>query len=291
MVIPPPFFLLTSELQSSSIETESEDALIALERFSKLRPATSSSSSDSNSFSSSSSSAPTYSFVLGFGVPEVATPDFDAESMSHRLKVFVRSLDFMMGTNNVSAELIIVQWVADPSNNLLKLIDWEELGIKSLAMVRIIEVTPEAAKLAPPCLSTLKPRRLAPKGPMCMEFVAKNVGGRRAQGEYIVLLNIDDLLTPSLAGLLATPDFWGENTYWRAVRKNIRDKLQLESADSMYKKAVQLIRKKKKPENENPILGPILANTLLEIQDLSDKPSGDFSADQKEGLYENRRLP
>ncbi len=222
---------------------------------------------------------PTYSFIVGFGVPKVPTPDFDSLSMAHRLTVFASCLDFIMGANNASAELVIVQWAPPTVNDsLIGLINWKELGLPSLDMVRIIEVPEESTKLAPPCVISLNPFKLADDGGLvCLEFVAKNVGARRSLGQFLVLLNIDDILTPQLGSLFSAPHFWQNNTYWRAVRLNLPHKIPLDtlSGQELHNRALAMLSWTS-GNNADPVRGPIVARSLGEIYDLADWSAGDF---------------
>ncbi len=205
------------------------------------------------------------------------TEDFDPQSMAHRLTVFARSLDLVMGANNASAELVVVQWAPTVNDTVVRLIDWKQLALQSLKMVRLIEVPEEFASLAPPCISSLNPYILADEGPVCFEFVLKNIGGRRALGQFLVLLNIDDILTPQLGSLFSKPDFWQTNVYWRAVRADLPEKLPLdvESGEELYNKALELMNWKP-GEDPSSIRGPIMAGSLDQINALSDWFSGDF---------------
>ncbi len=205
------------------------------------------------------------------------TVDFDPQSMTHRLTVFARSLDLVMAANNASAELVVVQWAPTVNDTVVRLIDWKQLALQSLKMVRLIEVPEEFTNLAPPCISSLYPYILADEGPVCFEFVLKNIGGRRALGQFLVLLNIDDILTPQLGSLFRKPDFWQTNVYWRAVRTDLPTKLTLDvqSGEELYNKALESINWKP-GEDPSSIRGPIMASSLNEINALSDWFSGDF---------------
>ncbi len=221
---------------------------------------------------------PTYTFIVAFGVPKVPPPDFDSESMAHRLTIFATCLDFIMGANNASAELVIVQWAPTVNDTLTKLINWEQLALRSLEMVRIIQVPQEQTHLAPPCISSLHPYRLAdPEGPVCLEFVAKNVGARRALGQFLVLFNIDDLLTPQLGSLFSDPHFWGTNIFWRAMRNNLPETLPLHlHGEELYNRALGMLGWGPGGDLQNSIRGPLFAESLWQINAMSDYFSGDF---------------
>ncbi len=234
----------------------------------------------------------TYSFVVGFGVPRAAAKDFDADSLSRRLVVFLRCLDLVLRSNNntdhpISAELLIIQWAPRANHSLLNLIDWQSLALPSLAFVRVIEVPEEQASLAPPCLSSLHPRTLAKPGPTCFEFVAKNVGARRTQGKFLVLFNIDDILTPQLGSLFGQyPYFWKENVFYRAVRTNLKQYLPADhpSTEELYQMALDQLAWKS-DERPNTLNGPILAKSLFQIFDLSDFFAGDFLLMSREDFF------
>ncbi len=226
----------------------------------------------------STSPKPTYSFIVAFGVPKVPPPDFDSENMAHRLTVLARCLDFIMGANNASAELVIVQWAPTVNNTLTRLINWEQLALRSLDMVRIIQVPQEHTHLAPPCVLSLHPYKLAdPEGPVCLEFVAKNVGARRSLGQFLVLFNIDDILTPQLGSLFRDPYFWGTNVYWRATRNNLPDKLPPHlHGGELYDRALEMLGWGPGGDLQNSMRGPLFAESHWQISELSDESAGDF---------------
>ncbi len=231
---------------------------------------------------------PAYSFVVGFGVPEHPQHHFDAESLTQRLTVFARCLDFAMRSHNVSAELVVVEWAPKEANaSLLQFVDWQKLGLHWLTMVRIIQVPPETTKLAPPCRTRLQPPIDAPPGPTCFEFVAKNVGARRANGKFLVLFNIDDILTPQLGALFAKPDFFQERVFYRATRASLKSSLPAEhpSSKELYKMA--LSQHEWTPATDpGAITGPITPTGLRHIVSMSDLYSGDFLLLSKEDFFD-----
>ncbi len=230
-------------------------------------------------------SKPTYSFIISFGVPKIPSADFDTESLVHRLTVFVLCLDTVMATHDVSAELIIVQWMPAPNESLTNLVNWEQLNLKSL-VVRIIEVPEEVAKRAPPCLESLKMKQLAKEGVVCFEFVAKNAGVRRSFGEFLVLLNTDDIMTPQLGELFANSSFWKGNTYWRAKRIQVPEVVPLgsKSGQEVYRSALELVEWKK-GSRPDAITPPFLPKSIGEIGRASDYNAGDFMLIRSDDFY------
>ncbi len=230
-----------------------------------------------------------YSFVVPFGVPEYPPQDFDANSMARRLTVMAICLDQVMREHEISAELVIVEWVpTEDTHRLLKLISWESLGLKWLTMVRIIQVLPETTKLAPACRSSLFPVALAPPGPTCFEFVAKNVGARRAHGKFLVLLNIDDILTPQLGSLFSKKrDFFREKVFYRAARQHIRSYTPFQGIYQL------ILRESGWTPGEDPasVSLPAAPSSLREIIKKSDPHTGDFLLLSKKEFFEVGGFP
>ncbi len=135
----------------------------------------------------------------------------------------------------------------------------------------------EVAKKAPPCLESLKKKQLAQEGVVCFEFIAKNVGVRRSLGEFLVLLNIDDILTPQLGALFADPSFWKSNTYWRAKRIQVPEIVPLDSKNGqeVYQSALKLV-KWEKGSRPGAITAPFWPKSISEISKASDSNAGDF---------------
>jgi len=126
----------------------------------------------------------------------------------HRLQVFVNSLTALLVRHDLSSELLMVEW--NPPNDRPQLKDaltwprWLRPG-----MIRIIEVPSERHE------QLFGSRR----GPY-LEFVAKNVGIRRARGEYLVPTNADCLYSEELIEFLASHKL-SPDCFYRADRYDV----------------------------------------------------------------------
>jgi hypothetical protein len=109
----------------------------------------------------------------------------------HRMQVFVNVLFWLWERHNLDAELVVVEWNPPKDKPRLKdAIVWPKY--LRPATVRIIEV-PEDVH-----------RRLPNSDRMPMfEYIAKNVGVRRALGEYVLVTNPDIIFSDSLIKYLS----------------------------------------------------------------------------------------
>lgn len=112
-----------------------------------------------------------------------------------RFQNFVRVLLPLLQTRAGDFELIVVEW--NPQNDrprLAQAVAWPEAA--NTVPTRIIEVGPEVHADLPGS------DRMG-----FFEFLAKNVGVRRAWGEYVLVTNPDVFFTPELVGLLGEAPF------------------------------------------------------------------------------------
>lgn len=110
----------------------------------------------------------------------------------YRIQVFVNALLALCQKHHLEAELVIVEWNPPQDRPRLKdAISWPRSSEWPLA-IRIIEV--------PAALHNQLPN--ADKMPM-FEYIAKNVGIRRARGEYILATNADIIFSSSLIEFLS----------------------------------------------------------------------------------------
>ncbi len=134
----------------------------------------------------------------------------------HRLQVFVDALLSLWEKHDLDGELIIVEW--NPPKDQLHLKDalqWPK-SLKRGA-VRILEV-PNAIH-----------QRLANSDKMpIFEYIAKNVGIRRAQGEYVLATNPDLLYSDRLISYLASNRLRA-NRFYRIDRYDVNDVVPVES--------------------------------------------------------------
>jgi hypothetical protein len=110
----------------------------------------------------------------------------------HRMQVFVNVLLTLWEKYNLNAELIIVEWnPPDDSPRLKDALTWPQC-IKP-GTIRFIEVPNEIHHRLPN----------SDRMPM-FEYIAKNVGIRRAKGEYVLATNPDLIYSEALVRFLSS---------------------------------------------------------------------------------------
>lgn len=147
---------------------------------------------------------PYISFVI------VARNDDYGGNFLHRMNNFAEVLLGLLEKYSLDSELVIIDW--NPPKDKEKIADaiiWPT-NLK-YAKVRFIEVPPE--------LHNQLPR--SEKMPM-FEFLAKNVGARRANGEYVLVTNPDIIFNEELIKFLAKKNLSG-NYFYRIDRYDIPD--------------------------------------------------------------------
>ena len=108
-----------------------------------------------------------------------------------RMQAFVNGLLSQCARHRVSAELVIVEWNPLPDRiSLEKALNWSTLN--EFCNIRVIEV-PTDVHLK------FEHARALP----LYQMIAKNVGIRRARGEFILATNIDILFSDELFEILA----------------------------------------------------------------------------------------
>ncbi len=123
----------------------------------------------------------------------------------YRMRVFLTALSALADREGLDAELVVVEWNPPKARpRLREAFDWPRTD--HLA-VRIIEVPEEVHRTLPN----------SQKMPM-FEFIAKNVGIRRAAGEYVLATNPDILFDKELiayfaAGKLRPDSFYRVDRY------------------------------------------------------------------------------
>ncbi|MDD5146087.1 MAG: hypothetical protein PHF44_04575 [Candidatus Pacebacteria bacterium] len=119
----------------------------------------------------------------------------------HRIQIFVNVLSELCEKYSLNSELIIVDWNPPiTKESLVKVLSWPKN--RKAILVRFIEVPSEIHKLFPK----------SDKMPM-FEFIAKNVGIRRADGEYIIVTNPDIIFSEDLIKFLALKKLSKESFY------------------------------------------------------------------------------
>lgn len=114
-------------------------------------------------------------------------------NMRHRFQVFLDHLGEVCDKVRLDAELVVVEWNPDPQCGPLRgAMRWPRARH---LRVRVVTV--------PPRLHNAFGN--ADKFPL-FQMIAKNVGIRRAEGEYLLCTNVDVLFSEELAGWLARGD-------------------------------------------------------------------------------------
>ena len=113
-------------------------------------------------------------------------------NMLRRMQIFINGLLEQCRRHQVDAELIIVEW-NPPSDNpsLADVLSWQIAD--SPCVVRIIQVPPELH-------DQLNHSASLP----LFQMIAKNVGIRRARGQFVLATNIDLLFSDELFSLIAS---------------------------------------------------------------------------------------
>lgn len=147
----------------------------------------------------------------------VARNDNYGGDFLYRLEVFVSSLAFLCAKHRLAAELIVVEWNPPVDRPFLQdALSWEKYASQYLA-VRIIQVPPEIHASLP------NPAKLH-----LFEYLGKNVGVRRARGEYILTTNPDVIFNSELVQFLSQrrlrPD-----CFYRIDRYDVRSPVPLET--------------------------------------------------------------
>jgi hypothetical protein len=124
-------------------------------------------------------------------VVATARNDNHGGNMLRRMQIFVNGLLEQCCRHQLPAELIIVEWNPPDGNpSLADALSWEVKD--SPCDVRFVQVPPELHQ-------RLKYSQALP----LFQMIAKNVGIRRARGEYILATNIDLLFSDALIQFLA----------------------------------------------------------------------------------------
>ena len=135
-----------------------------------------------------------------------------------RLQVFVDNLTALLTRYDLSSELLIVEWNPPMDRarlrNALTWRRWLRPG-----MIRIVEVPNEIHK-----------RLFGSRQEPYPEFVAKNVGIRRARGEYVVPTNADCLYSEELIEFLASRRL-SPDCFYRADRYDVDATVSIQEVD------------------------------------------------------------
>lgn len=133
----------------------------------------------------------------------------------HRMQVFVNGWASLVKKFQLPGELVIVEWNPPPENPRLKdALQWPDL--KGQGAIRIVEVPAPAHKRFPN----------SERMPM-FEYVAKNTGIRRAEGEYVLATNPDLLFSEELMQSLSRKEL-STTCFYRADRYDVNDMIPLQ---------------------------------------------------------------
>lgn len=131
-------------------------------------------------------------------------------NLINRINTFIKVLTYFTQKYGLKSELIIVEY--NPTANQTRLYEQLILGPRNEFLeYRFIEVPKSFHEK---CLGS-------DKMPM-LEFLAKNIGIRRAHGEYILAMNPDIILSEELIEWISKTGL-SANTYYRANRHDITD--------------------------------------------------------------------
>lgn len=130
-------------------------------------------------------------------VVSASNADYGGDFLS-RLQKFVDDKAAAIGTNKIDAELIVVEWNPPQDRQPLSTaINW-----RSAVPTKVVIVSKE-----------LHDRYFNPGGFSFLEYMAKNVGIRRAKGDFILATNVDVILSMQMDGRLASHSFSGDEFY------------------------------------------------------------------------------
>jgi hypothetical protein len=150
-------------------------------------------------------------------VVATARNDDHGGKLLHRMQIFINGLLEQCKRYNLPAELILVEW--NPPRENLKLVDvlsWEHQP--SPCSIRIIEVAPELHDQF----------RHADVMPL-FQMMAKNVGIRRARGQFVLATNIDILFSDKLFQFIASRRL-NPGAVYRVDRHDVRPFVPLEAS-------------------------------------------------------------
>ena len=144
-------------------------------------------------------------------------------NMSHRMQVFVDGLFTLSKKSDLFLELIVVEWNPVPdAKKLVDILNWSSLGRNGI--VRVIEV-PEQLHLKLPLADKM----------VFFQFVAKNVGIRRAQGEFVLCTNLDIIFSSPLINYLASQPL-SKDCFYRIDRYDVSPEVPFDiSVDDQLK--------------------------------------------------------
>lgn len=153
---------------------------------------------------------PYISFVV------VARNDNYGGDFLSRINVFIRSLITLCEKYKLPSELIVVEWNPPKDKPLLRdAISWPTID-RNFIQIRIIEIPNDVHRKLP------NPEK------MCLfEYIGKNVGVRRAQGEYVLATNPDVIFGEELIKFLVQRELSPE-CFYRIDRHDVRTPIPID---------------------------------------------------------------
>lgn len=152
---------------------------------------------------------PYISFVV------VARNDNYGGDFLYRINIFVKVLLTLCEKYELPSELIIVEWnPPDDRPKLKDAISWPDIQRKH-CQVRIIEVPNEVHNKLP------NPAKMP-----LFEYMGKNVGIRRAMGEFILATNPDVIFSKELIQFLSQKNL-SKNSFYRIDRYDVKSTISL----------------------------------------------------------------
>lgn len=197
-----------------------------------------------------------------------------------RMRIFYTSLIYQLEKYKLSSELIIVEW--NPPTHKPRLIKvLPKIKSNKFAQVKIISV-PQSIHKQFPNSKTLG----------LYQFIAKNVGIRRAKGEFILASNIDILFSNDVIEYLSQENL-EINTLLRSIRfdipKSISEKWSISQRLQYCKKNYYNAYKQKNSPKVVSFLNRIFKKIAPE--EVFTNACGDFTLLSKEKWHKLRGYP
>jgi len=139
----------------------------------------------------------------------------------HRINLFVKVLLTLCEIHSLNSELIIVEWNPPEDRPLLKdAITWPDVLGRHIC-VRIIQVPKHIHESLP-----------NPAGLFLFEYLGKNVGVRRARGEYVLATNPDVIFSEELIKFIAQRRL-SDRCFYRIDRCDVRTPVPADSLQAI----------------------------------------------------------
>lgn len=159
----------------------------------------------------------------------VSRNDDHGGNLRERTQCFIDGIAQRFGGEKSFVELVLVEW--NPPSDKPRLsdsLDWQRIASSSVC-VRVIEVPAE-----------LHQRFAVSDRLPLLQMIGKNVGIRRARGEFVLCTNIDVIFSEPLSRLLVSGDLQRDRMY-RAERVDVRESVArapVEQIDDVCRDAI-----------------------------------------------------